>query len=87
MKITKKQLSKIVKEEMKHLLKEYTPRETADRHMPYAGPEDMEEEIAMLQQTRDTIKAVRLPAPMDGRIMEAVEYLDKAIKALIQDHS
>jgi len=87
MKITKRQLRRIIKEEKARLLNEYTPRETAGRHMPYAGPEDMEEEIAMLQQTRDTIKAVRLPAPMDDRIMEAVEHMDKAIKVLNGDWS
>ena len=86
MKITKRQLRRIIKEEKARLLNEYTPRDTSGM-MPYASPEDMEEEIAMLQQTRDTIKAVSLPAPMDDRIMEAVEHLDKAIKVLHGDWS
>ncbi len=87
MKITKRQLKQIIKEEKARLLNEYTPVDTRGRQMPYASPSDMEEEIDMLQQTRDTIKAVRLPAPMDDRIMEAVEYLDKAIKVLHGDWS
>jgi hypothetical protein len=85
MKITKQQLSRIIREEKARLLKEYTDPGTSGM-MPYAGPSDMEEELEVLKQAHERLKAVRLPAPMDTRIMEALEYIEKAISTLYGDY-
>ena len=85
MKITKQQLRRIIKEEKARLLREYTGPGVSGM-MPYAGPSDMEEELMILEQAHERLKAVRLPAPMDTRIMEALEHLEKAISVLYGDH-
>ena len=85
MRITKRQLRRIIKEEKAQLLREYTDPGVGGE-MPYAGPSDMEEELVMLEQAHERLKAVRLPAPMDTRIMEALEHLEKAISILYGDY-
>lgn len=51
---------------------------------PYSGPQDVVEQLNMLETVFEDLKQAggNLPAPMDTRIMDALEYLEKAMNAL-----
>ena len=83
MKITKRQLRRIIKEEKAKLLNEYTPADVSGSG-PYSSAANIEEEIRMLEEAMgQLIKAGRdLPSPMDVRIEDAVELIEQAISRL-----
>lgn len=83
MKITKRQLRRIIKEEKAKLLNEYTPADVSGAG-PYSSPGNIEEEIAALEEVLNSLVVAGrdLPAPMDMRIQEAVELIEQAINRL-----
>ena len=83
MKITKRHLRRIIKEEKAKLLNEYTPEDVSGSG-PYSGPENILEELTMLEEVRGMLlQAGRdLPSPMDVRIEDAVELISEAIDRL-----
>ena len=83
MKITKRQLRRIIKEERAKLLNEYTPADTRGS-APYSGVYNIAEEIEALEQALKSLKIAgrNLPAPMDTRIYEATEIIERALDVL-----
>ena len=83
MKITKRQLKRIIKEERAKLLKEYTPSDYSGS-APYATASNIEEEIIALEEVLNSLMVAGrdLPAPMDTRIPEAVELIEQALNRL-----
>ena len=83
MKITKRQLRTIIKEEKAKLLNEYTPADVRGAG-PYSSPRNIEEEIAALEEVLNSLVVAGrdLPAPMDMRIHDAVEMIESALDTL-----
>tara|TARA_B100000131_G_scaffold299114_1_gene319235 strand:+ start:5395 stop:5655 length:261 start_codon:yes stop_codon:yes gene_type:complete len=83
MKITKRQLRRIIKEEKARLLKEYTPADVSGSG-PYSSASNIEEEIAALEEVLNSLMVAgrNLPAPMDTRIEDAVELIERALNVL-----
>ena len=83
MKITKRQLRRIIKEEKAKVLKEYTPADVSGSG-PYSSAANIEEEIVALESVlNDLYVAGRsLPSPMDTRISDAVEKIESALNIL-----
>lgn len=83
MKITKRQLRRIIKEEKAKLLNEYTPADVSGSG-PYSSTTNVEEEIVALEEVLSalTVAGRSLPAPMDMRIEEAVGLIEQAINRL-----
>ncbi len=83
MKITKRQLRRIIKEEKARLLNEYTPADVSGSG-PYSSPSNIEEEISVLEEVLNSLMVAgrNLPAPMDMRIQDAVEMIEGALDAL-----
>jgi len=69
MKITKRQLRKIIKEEV-------------DSAMPYTGPVSFKEEVATLDRVYCQIRTATQAAPEDESTMEALKHLEQAIDLL-----
>ena len=78
MKISKRQLRRIIKEEKTRL------QEDVSGSAPYSGPQDVVEQLNMLETVFEDLKQAgrNLPAPMDTRIMDALEHLEMAMNAL-----
>lgn len=72
MKITKRQLKKIIKEEI----------EGVDSAMPYAGQDSIKEEIATLNRVYDQIRIAVQAAPEDESTMKGLRHLEQAIDLL-----
>ena len=51
---------------------------------PYSGPQDIVEQLNMLETVFEDLKQAgrNLPAPMDNRIMDALEHLETAMNVL-----
>ena len=83
MKITKKQLRRIIKEEKAKLLNEYTPADVSGSG-PYSSAANIEEEIAALEEVLNSLMVAgrKLPSPMDMRIQDAVEMIEGALNVL-----
>ena len=83
MKITKRQLRRIIKEEKAKLLKEYTPADVSGSG-PYSSSANIEEEIAALEEVLNSLMVAgrNLPSPMDMRIQDAVEMIEGALNVL-----
>ena len=83
MKITKRQLKQIIKEEKAKLLNEYIPADTSGS-APYSSPANIEEEIAELEKVLNSLYVAgkALPFPMDRRIMDATEMIESALNIL-----
>ena len=71
-KITKRQLKKIIKEEI----------EGVDSAMPYTGPDSIKEEIAMLDRVYDQIRTATQAVPEDENAMKGLWHLEQAIDLL-----
>ena len=82
-KITKRQLRRIIKEEKAKLLNEYTPADVSGAG-PYSSPGNIEEEVAALEEVLNSLMVAgrNLPAPMDMRIQNAVEKIESALSIL-----
>ena len=78
MRITQRQLRRIIKEEKARL------QEDVSGSAPYSGPQDVVEQLNMLETVFEDLKQAgrNLPAPMDTRIMDALEHLEMAMNAL-----
>jgi hypothetical protein len=76
MKISKRHLRRIIKEEKAKLHEDVTGS------APYSGPHDVVKQLNMLETVFTELKQTSLPAPMDTRIMEALEHLELAMNAL-----
>ena len=72
MRITKRQLKKIIKEEI----------EGVDSAMPYTGPDSIKEEIATLDRVYDQIRTATQAAPEDENAMKGLWHLEQAIDLL-----
>ena len=83
MKITTRQLRRIIKEERTKLLNEYIPAD-AKGSGPYSGVYNIAEEIEALEEALNSLKIAgrNLPAPMDTRIYEAAEMIERALDVL-----
>ncbi len=83
MKITKRQLRRIIKEERAKLLNEYTPADVSGSG-PYSSSANIEEEIAALESVLNDLYVAgrNLPSPMDTRISDAVEKIESALNIL-----
>ena len=83
MKITKRQLKKIIKEEKAKLINEYTPADVSGSG-PYSSPANIEEEIIALEEVVNDlmIAGSKLPSPMDMRIEDAIELIERALNRL-----
>ena len=78
MKIKKRQLKRIIKEEKARI------QEDVSGSAHYSGPQDVVEQLHMLETVCEDLKQAgrNLPAPMDTRIMDALEHLEMAMNAL-----
>ena len=72
MKITKRQLKKIIKE----------AAEEVNSAMPYTGPDSIKKEIATLDRVYDQIRTATQAATEDKSTMEGLWHLEQAIKLL-----
>ena len=72
MRITKRQLRKIIKEEV----------EEVNSAMPYTGPDSIKEEIAMLDRVYDQIRTATQAVPEDENAMKGLWHLEQAIDLL-----
>jgi len=72
MKITKRQLKKIIKEEI----------EGVDSAMPYTGPVSFKEEVATLDRVYDQIRTATQAVPEDENAMKGLWHLEQAIDLL-----
>ena len=83
MKITKRQLRRIIKEEKGKLLNEYTPADVSGSG-PYSSATNIEEEIVALESVLNDLYVAgrNLPSPMDTRISDAVEKIESALNIL-----
>ena len=79
MRISKKDLLRIVREEKARLAEA-----SVSGSGPYSGPRDIVDELNMLEKVLYDLQAAgrNLPAPMDTRIMEATEHLQQALDIL-----
>ena len=82
MKITKRQLRQIIKEEKARLAEVGVQGSS-----PYSGPGDVVEQLNMLETVFEDLKQAgrNLPAPMDTRIMDALEHIELAMNILYGD--
>jgi hypothetical protein len=72
MKITKRQLRRIIKEEV----------EEVNSAMPYTGPDSIKEEIATLDRVYYQIRTAAQAAPEDENTMKGLRHLEQAIDLL-----
>ena len=72
MKITKRQLRRIINEEI----------EEVDSAMPYTGQDSIKEEIDTLNRVYDQIRIAVQAAPEDESTMKGLRHLEQAIDLL-----
>ena len=57
-------------------------KEDVSGSAPYSGIDDISRELDMLETVFEDLHRVKLPAPMDTRIMDALQHIQQAVDAL-----